>query len=82
VKLGQRKSDAAPMAFIEWVDSAAVEVEVATPTPAKKPGKAKAASTTAAPGTESVAPVEGAEEKPARKPRAKKAATEEKPAEE
>jgi large subunit ribosomal protein L17 len=85
VKLGQRKSDAAPMAFIEWVDSAAVEVEVATPTPAKKSSKAKAPKAEVAPGTESVAPAEGAEggeAKPARKPRAKKAAPEEKPAEE
>jgi large subunit ribosomal protein L17 len=31
VKLGMRKSDAAPMAFIEWVDGPAAEaVEVAT----------------------------------------------------
>jgi large subunit ribosomal protein L17 len=74
VKLGMRKSDAAPMAFIEWVDGAGAEVEVATPTPAKKT-RAKAA-----PGTESAAPAEGeAEAKPARKPRAKKAAAEEQP---
>src|SRR6185295_498663 len=38
IKLGQRRSDAAPMAFIEWVDSpAVVEVEKPAPkTPAKK----------------------------------------------
>ena len=64
VKLGQRKSDAAPMAFIEWVDGPA-EVEVATPEPkpaAKKAAKPKAAA--------EAAPAE--EVKPAKKPRAKK----------
>jgi len=60
VKLGQRKSDAAPMAFIEWVDAPVVTEEV-TPEPAKKATKAKAAPAT-----------EAAAEKPARKPRAKK----------
>ena len=60
VKLGQRKSDSAPMAFIEWVD-APVLVEAAAPAPAKKPAKAKAA------------PAAEGETKPARKPRAKKA---------
>ena len=39
IKLGQRKSDAAPMALIEWVDSPVVEE--AAPEPAK--GKAKKA---------------------------------------
>src|SRR6478609_8849532 len=29
VKLGQRNSDAAPMAFLEWVDGSGVEVEQA-----------------------------------------------------
>jgi len=67
VKLGQRKSDAAPMAFIEWVD-APVVVEEVTPEPAKKATKAKAA------------PAAETAEKPACKPRAKK--TEEAPAEE
>ena len=44
VKLGQRKSDAAPMAFIEWVDGALVQVEEAQPaTPAKKAAKKPAA---------------------------------------
>jgi len=37
VKLGQRKSDAAPMAFIEWVD--AVVIEEAPPEPVKTKGK-------------------------------------------
>jgi large subunit ribosomal protein L17 len=45
VKLGMRKSDAAEMAFIEWVDSAAI-VETAIPEakPAKKAAKSKAAA--------------------------------------
>ncbi len=66
IKLGQRKSDAAPMAFLEWVDGPEM-VEVATPEPkpakkAKKPAAAEAA------------PAEGAAEeaKPEKKPRAKK----------
>ena len=72
IKLGQRKSDAAPMAFIEWVDGPVV-VEVATPEPkpAKKAAKPKAASAADAPAAEG--------EKPAKKPRAKKSA--DKPAE-
>lgn len=50
IKLGQRPSDSAPMAFIEWVDAPVVVEEtaiVATPEPekkekaAKKPAKAK-----------------------------------------
>ena len=49
VKLGQRKSDAAPMALIEWVDSPVVEE--AAPVPAK--GKAKKAAP--APATETPA---------------------------
>src|SRR3954467_4846192 len=43
VKLGQRYSDAAPMAFLEWVDAPEI-VEIAKP--AAKPGK-KAAATEA-----------------------------------
>ena len=73
IKLGQRLSDAAPMAFIEWVDGPAV-VEVEKPEPkktAKKSAKPKAAE------TKEAAPAE--EPKPAKKPRAKKAAA--KPAE-
>ena len=73
IKLGQRQSDAAPMAFIEWVDGPAV-VEVEKPEPkktAKKSAKPKAAE------TKETAPAE--EPKPAKKPRAKKAAA--KPAE-
>jgi large subunit ribosomal protein L17 len=68
VKLGQRNSDAAPMALIEWVDGS-VAVEEAKPAPAKKAAKPRA--TKAAAASE-----EGAAEKPAKKPRAKK--TEEK----
>ncbi len=72
IKLGQRLSDSAPMCFIEWVDApVVVETETAAPEPAKakksaaKP-KAEATATTEA------APAE--EAKPAKKPRAKKAA--------
>jgi len=64
IKLGYRKSDSAPLAFIEWVDAPAVE-EVVEPTPEKKGKKAEAATT------------EGTEAKPkkaaARKPKAEKA---------
>jgi len=71
IKLGQRKSDSAPMALIEWVD-APLGVETAVPEakPAKKAVKAKAESAASA--------AKGAE-KPAKKPRAKE--TEEKAAE-
>jgi len=43
VKLGQRASDSAPMAFIEWVDRVGPEVEDATPVaaPEKKAAKPK-----------------------------------------
>ena len=72
VKLGQRKSDAAPMAFIEWVDGpVVVEVAAPEPKPAKKAAKPKAAPAADAPAAESA--------KPAKKPRAKK--SEDKPAE-
>jgi large subunit ribosomal protein L17 len=68
IKLGQRKSDAAPMAFIEWVDAPATVVEtVPEPKPAKKTAKPKA---------DAPAPAAETAEKPAKKPRAKK--TEEK----
>ena len=65
VKLGQRKSDAAEMAIIEWVDGPAIVETAAEPAPAKKPAKAKAAAETAA---------EAPAEKPAKKPRANKKA--------
>ena len=64
IKLGQRKSDAAPMAFLEWVDGPEV-VEVSTPEP--KPAAKKAAKPKA-----EAAPAD--EAKPAKKPRAKKTA--------
>ena len=61
IKLGQRPSDSAPMALIEWVDApVAVETVVAEPKPAKKTAKPKAEAATPA------------AEKPAKKPRAKK----------
>src|SRR4029453_11906331 len=41
VKLGQRKSDSAPMAFIEWVDMAEVVEEKPAEEKAKKKGKKK-----------------------------------------
>ena len=48
VKLGMRRSDAAEMAIIEWVDKPAVIVPEAKPTAAKakaaKPAKAEAAA--------------------------------------
>jgi large subunit ribosomal protein L17 len=44
IKLGQRKSDAAPIAFLEWVDAAEVAVEEATPTKGKKHKSAKGES--------------------------------------
>ena len=64
IKLGQRKSDAAPMAFLEWVDGPEI-VETATPEP--KPAAKKAKKPAAA----EAAPAE--EAKPAKKPKAKKA---------
>jgi large subunit ribosomal protein L17 len=68
IKLGQRVSDAAPMAFIEWVDAPAI---VETPKPEPK-RKAKAAK----PKAEAAAPA--GREKPARKSRAKEVADEKK----
>src|SRR4051812_27200560 len=62
VKLGARKSDSAPVAFIEWVDAPVVVDE---PEPEAKGKKAKAAKTAA----------EAKEAKPARK--SKKAASDE-----
>lgn len=59
IKLGMRKSDAAPVAFIEWVDAPVVAEE---PAPEEKGKKGKAAKTPAA----------DAPAKPARKTAAKK----------
>ena len=64
VKLGLRKSDASPMAFIEWVDAPVVEKPV-EPTPEKTKGKKEK--------TEAAAPAEKAETPKAKKPRAAKA---------
>ena len=54
VKLGMRKSDAAPMAIIEWVDGPVAEVEeVVVPAPvAKKAPKKKATKTDEKPSAE------------------------------
>lgn len=83
IKLGLRMSDAAPMAFIEWVDNAPVEVEEAAPPKAKtkaKPTKepkapaekkeSAAPSKAAASDEKAHAAEEPAPAKPAKKPRA------------
>jgi len=75
VKLGQRQSDSASMAFIEWVDMA--EVIEAKPEEEKKAKRKKAEPKPKRPETDRAEPIEeepaGKEEKPAEK--------EEKPAE-
>jgi large subunit ribosomal protein L17 len=75
VKLGQRMSDSAPMAFIEWVDMA--EVIEAKPEEEKKAKRKKPEPKPKRPEPERAEPIEeepaGKEEKPAEK--------EEKPAE-
>jgi large subunit ribosomal protein L17 len=68
VKLGQRNSDAAPMAFLEWVDSAAGEVEIAAPAAAEKPKRARKSAAAEKPEAEA------SEAKAVKKPKAKKAA--------
>lgn len=40
IKLGPRKSDSAPMAVLEWVDTAPVEAKDATPAPTEEKPKA------------------------------------------
>lgn len=62
IKLGFRKSDAAPMAFIEWVDRPVIEEEPAAK-PEKKTGARKPSPTPATPAQ----PAEKAEKKPASK---------------
>lgn len=69
IKLGPRPSDAAPMAFIEFVEQVAPAADA--PIPEAKP--AKKATTKKAAAAEAPAEGAAAEEKPARKPRAKKA---------
>ena len=82
IKLGQRKSDASEMAFIEWVDSPTIVEEVVAPPSGKKEAKKATpkvkAATPAEPTAEEVE-AETEKKKPARKPRAKK--TDDKPAE-
>ena len=77
IKLGQRQSDAAPMAFIEWVD-ATVEAEPVEPaeTKAKKSAPKKSAKAKEEPAAEAAAEP-AAEEKPKKKPAARKKASEE-----
>jgi large subunit ribosomal protein L17 len=84
VKLGQRNSDAAPMAFLEWVDSPEPVVEVAKPeakgakakkgasAPATEKPVKKAKAEPAEAKDEPAATAEDEESKPARKARAKK----------
>ncbi len=64
IKLGYRKSDAAPIAYLEWVDQVATEAPLAV---------ASSSVTTSVPAEAS----EPAAEKPAKKPRAKKSETSE-----
>ena len=73
IKLGQRPSDASPMAFIEWVDATVVEQTPAPKAKAKKAPRAAKAAQTDSPAAEA-APA-------AKKPRAKKAAAPETAAE-
>ena len=75
VKLGQRKSDSAPMAFIEWVDT----TEVVEEKPAEEK-KAKRKEAEAKPKKVELEAVTPKEEKPAAKEE-KPVAKEEKPAE-
>ena len=74
IKLGQRQSDAAPMAFIEFVET--VRVVEAAPIPEAKPAKktaAKKGEKKAESEKEAAAEAPASEDKkPARKPRAKK----------
>ncbi|MDQ2824994.1 MAG: 50S ribosomal protein L17 [Verrucomicrobiota bacterium] len=70
VKLGQRKSDSASVAFIEWVDAAPVEEKPAE----EKPKKAKKEPTAAAPAPATPAAEEKkpvAAEEPKSKPKRK-----------
>ena len=65
VKLGQRKSDSAPVAFIEWVDAAQVEEKPAEEKPKKgKKESTAVASAPAAPAVEEKKPAAAEEQKP------------------
>src|SRR4029077_734219 len=77
IRLGQRKSDSASIAFIEWVD-AAQAIEEKTPKESKeKPAKAKkktkpAAQESAPPQKETPPPAKEQEPAPAKEPKHKK----------
>jgi large subunit ribosomal protein L17 len=64
IKIGQRKSDAAPMAFLEWVDAPGAEAEIAAPAAEEKPKRTR----------KPAAAKEGEAEKPAKKTTKKAAA--------
>lgn len=79
IKLGMRKSDAAPVAFIEWVDGPVVEEVIPEPKPAK--GKAKTKKSAKTEPTEKEAKKETASKKAAEPAKEKEEkAAEEKPA--
>jgi large subunit ribosomal protein L17 len=75
IKLGARMSDSAPMAFLEWVDGPAVVEPAAEPKTAKKKAKKAAPKSEekAAKPKKEAKKADADEEKPAHKPRAKKA---------
>lgn len=71
IKIGHRNSDSAPMAFLEWVDLSGAEEPAEKP--ADKPAKEAKPKAAAKPKAEKAEKTEApAEEKPARKSRAKK----------
>jgi len=74
VKLGQRKSDSARMAFIEWVDAAQlVEEKLAVEKKAKrKEAEPKPKQTEAEPAEQQPEQAAAKEEKPAEEPKPKK----------
>lgn len=66
VKLGARKSDSAPVAFIEWVDAPVVTEEPATEEKGKKSKAAKAASASEGKIADKAKKSAASEEKPAK----------------